>query len=544
MRIETILTAIVAAHLVSTSLQAQVDVPLTVDASMDIYQAGGYQDGSGGLAPVHFQFATRGWQTVTFPSVTGSWTCQTPYPNYGPDGETSGYCLTAGHPTDFAAIGPFSGYKTTDFVGAMVGMFLEDTLPASPPEALRFYSIDNSDGGIQTDFTALSPKIGQVFFIGDGLTGTGAGTLQRFKVPREATRLYLGYIDNCMSPGNTTPGCFGDNAGSVSATVRLQDYVADWVEPTVSSAPSARIGPAIANDPAMKAVLLYGGSSAFIPGTDYGDTWVWSNNDWTQLHPVTSPPARGSAGIAYDRSTATVVLFGGVNNANDGSVVGDTWTWDGITWTQQFPPVSPPARSARGAMAWDSNTGTVLLFGGGGADDGDYGGVPFGDTWEWNGRTKTWAEVFPVVSPSPRQGLIANDELENRIVLFGGDNGGGDCCRIYYNDTWTWDGVTWTQQSPALSPPARTDAGIAYYSDLGQVLIFGGTSGPPDALNDTWGWNGVTWSELTLPNRPAARYVTSMAFDPSHEGLLLFGGELDGDNVTNQTWLLVPVPLP
>jgi len=173
-------------------------------------------------------------------------------------------------------------------------------------------------------------------------------------------------------------------------------------------------------------------------------------------------------------------------------------------------------------MAYDPVTETVLLFGGTGADNGDYGGVTYNDTWEWNGRTETWTEVLPSSSPSPRQAPIAYDSLTKTVVLFGGDNGGGDCCRIYYSDTWNWDGSTWVQQAPAVSPSARTAAPMAYDSSLGEVVVFGGTSGPPNALNDTWGWNGKTWEELSLATEPSARYVSSVDFDSTTDGLVLF----------------------
>ena len=542
MRLETFLTALIVA-LLAAPLPAQNQVNLTVDATMDIYRAGGYNDGSNGIAPVVFSFPARALSTMTFPSVGGAWTCQNGYPDYGADGETSGYCVTAGTPTNFNSIGPLSGYHLTDFVGALAGVFLEDSLPASAPAALRFYVSNNSEGGIQTNFLTLSPEIGQVFFIGDGLTATGSGVIQTFYVPPTAKHLYLGYVDNCMAPGNTVPGCYTDNVGSLNVTARLQNRAPDWVEPTLSSSPSARIGASMAYDTATHSTVLFGGSGAFVPGPTYGDTWIWRNG-WTQLSPATSPPARESAGIAYDPTTGTVVLFGGEDNSNNGAVFGDTWTWDGVTWTQQFPPVSPSARNPRGAMAYDPVTETVLLFGGEGADNGDYGGVPFGDTWEWNGRTKTWTQRFPSASPSPRLAPLAYDAITKAVVLFGGDNGGGDCCRIYYNDTWTWDGVNWTQLSPAVSPSARTAAPMTYDVSLGQVVVFGGTSGPPEALNDTWGWNGKTWKQLSPANQPSARYVSSMDFDPLSGGLVLFGGELTGDIVTNNTWLLVPVPVP
>jgi hypothetical protein len=199
MRLQKTLAALALALLAALPLPGQNQVNLTVDATMDIYRAGGYNDGSNGIAPVVFSFPARAWRTMKLPSVGGAWSCQNGYPDYGADGETSGYCVVAGGPTNFNSIGPLSGYHLTDFVGALAGVFLEDTLPASAAPALRFYVSDNSEGGIQTDFPALSPQIGQVFFIGDGLTGTGSGEMQTFKVPPTATHLYLGYVDNCMA---------------------------------------------------------------------------------------------------------------------------------------------------------------------------------------------------------------------------------------------------------------------------------------------------------------------------------------------------------
>jgi hypothetical protein len=41
--------------------------------------------------------------------------------------------------------------------------------------------------------------------------------------------------------------------------------------------------------------------------------------------------------MAWDGAAGNVVLFGGIG---DGAFFKDTWTWDGTSWTQQFPPVS------------------------------------------------------------------------------------------------------------------------------------------------------------------------------------------------------------
>ncbi len=329
-----------------------------------------------------------------------------------------------------------------------------------------------------------------------------------------------------------------NNAGLPHVTASQRGYVPGWIKPPLSFAPSVRAQAGLAYDAATHSTVLFGGGNARLPDTVvYGDTWIW-HGGWTQISPANSPDARTCPGMAYDPATGTVVLFGGQNTA--GVVFGDTWTWDGVTWTQQFPAVSPPARSALQSMAYNPATETVVLFGGGGDQNDDYGEPVFGDTWEWHGRTKTWTQRFPLSSPSPRVTQLAYDAITKTVVLFAGDNGGGDCCRIYDGDTWTWDGLNWTQQSPAVSPSARTAPSMAYDARIGQVIVFGGTSDPPQGLNDTWAWDGKTWKQLSA-TQPTGLWIASMIFDPLSHGLVLFGGELTGDIVSNNTWLLVPV---
>jgi hypothetical protein len=54
-------------------------------------------------------------------------------------------------------------------------------------------------------------------------------------------------------------------------------------------------------------------------------------NTWSQQYPATSPPPRSYSTMAYDPASKQVVLFGGL----DGSAyLGDTWTWNGSTWSQ------------------------------------------------------------------------------------------------------------------------------------------------------------------------------------------------------------------
>lgn len=203
-------------------LQAQSStIRLPVSANTDIYRAEGYNDGSGGVEPFPYVFPAQSGQILEFEGVVGYWTCATGVVTpYVPDGTTE---VNDCYPRASIKqpVGPYSGFYNTDFHGAMVGMFLEYTPPASAPAPLRFYFHDSSQGGIQVDFKTLSPLIGQVFFIGDGLTGTEMGVAQIFVVPPTATHLFLGYVDSCSQSGYTAPSCYQDNAGAVIAVFHM-----------------------------------------------------------------------------------------------------------------------------------------------------------------------------------------------------------------------------------------------------------------------------------------------------------------------------------
>ena len=135
------------------------------------------------------------------------------------DNATSIIGQVRGGTCSITSTGGLSGIKST-VTGFLTGVFLDDSEPTGAgPAALDFTS-----AGLGTNFTTLSPSIGQVFFIGNGRTSTGA--VQQFSVPPTATRLFLGIVDaadgdNAAGP----PQAYGDNGGSFSATVRIEPKI-------------------------------------------------------------------------------------------------------------------------------------------------------------------------------------------------------------------------------------------------------------------------------------------------------------------------------
>src|SRR5439155_1739099 len=136
-----------------------------------------------------------------------------------------------------------------------------------------------------------------------------------------------------------------------------------------------------------------------------------------------------------------------------------------FTWTQASTSNAPSARYSHG-MVYDSTRGVTVLFGGDAISDGHQN-----DTWAWDGTT--WTQIQTPVSPAARQNhALAYDAARGRVVLFGGEtqvNGAG-----LVQDTWEFDGSTWTQASPAVAPSARMVHTMTYDTVRKVTLLFGG----------------------------------------------------------------------
>src|SRR5207253_8281588 len=98
-----------------------------------------------------------------------------------------------------------------------------------------------------------------------------------------------------------------------------------------------------------------------------------------------------------------------------------------------------------------------------------------------------WIQLCPPISPPPRSYLaMTYDPASGKIIMFGGYDG-----TTYLNDTWTFDGVSWTRAGTRMSPPPRANAQMAYDSVTRKVVLFGGYNGT-NYLGDTWLWDGST----------------------------------------------------
>ena len=181
-----------------------------------------------------------------------------------------------------------------------------------------------------------------------------------------------------------------------------------WTQAVPAHHPTPVTGPMLFPDPNGRVDLFGGFDGHFYQLT----MWQWSRSDWRRLSPATVPYARSSAAVATNPIIDQVVLFGGLGDVNPNN----TWTYGGNTWTLQSPVTQPPLVYAASA-AFDPRISAVILFGGGS------GGIDQNTTWRWFAPRADWREVLTTQSPPPREGAgMAYLPSLGHVIIFGGQN--------------------------------------------------------------------------------------------------------------------------
>ncbi|MFO1076440.1 MAG: hypothetical protein U1E73_01800 [Planctomycetota bacterium] len=262
------------------------------------------------------------------------------------------------------------------------------------------------------------------------------------------------------------------------------------------------------------------------------ELWAWDGSTWTLAG---SFPAISWAGItdvamAYDRERDVLVLAGSASQS---------WSISPVPTPQfAYGPnfVSESAFSAsRRKLAYDTSRRTMVAFGGMGTflQNGTFLQQPVNDVIELpSSSTGNWA-VRRSVTPTPTGRVYTDmtyDAARGQMVLFGGGYGANA-----FNDTWTFDGATWTNHGAGYAA-RRVQPALAYEASLGTVLFGGGTlSGT--YYGDTMYWTGSDWI-YTLGGSawPAARMGHDMVTDTARGRIVMFGGY--NGTTLGDTWQL------
>jgi hypothetical protein len=329
---------------------------------------------------------------------------------------------------------------------------------------------------------------------------------------------------------------FGGNnsAGTVNGTWGFNVSLHRWSQVAAGgvSGPRSRAFPALAYDPTVGAVLMVGG---FIPGNYSAYTWSYSAGNWTQAIPggPGAPPGRQLASLAYDPALQALVLFGGrgtnPNASGPGTVFGDTWvcsmTNGTLQWSAMTSHPSPSPRSGA-SMVFDGLDSEIVLFGGVASS-----GTILTDTWLYGAAG--WSQLSAVAPPvgsgstmAPAQipGTNVSAGISAPLLISGGDTGvdSGD---------WFFGSISLAVLAPRVQPGPSFDVGVpATFS----AYTFG-----LDAPAASFAWIGLP-SGCTSANRPMVTCTLSSVITGSVSVRARSGGyEV---NSTQTQWSSNPRP--
>ena len=307
------------------------------------------------------------------------------------------------------------------------------------------------------------------------------------------------------------------------------------------NSPGNRWGHAMAFCPATGKTYVFGGANDKNPFLD--DLWEWDGNSWSQVQSDVRPPGRSYTGIAYDPSRKSLILYSGESVPPDPAaepsvVLADTWEWNSSTrkWSQ-LAPTSNPGPQDGPAMVTDLGRGKVLLFT---ADTSN-------TVWEWDGSKTTWTNRTPVpgtVTPTsaPWVQLLTFDEDRQKMFFFQGQsNWAGTTSNSVY---WEWDPIStgWAfHDSGDFVDFGTSPFPVIAYDSLRrrQVVATNATTTTGSATSiKTWELDSksATWYRRDLSTGPTSLTSAAMAFDSQRGVMVLFGGgPYDGSN-RGETW--------
>lgn len=311
-----------------------------------------------------------------------------------------------------------------------------------------------------------------------------------------------------------------------------------WSNLTSSSGapPSPRADYGMAYDPLLGGVVLYGGvTSAESP---LGDTWEFTAAGWHNLTPSLSPapPARWGAGMVYDPALHALLLFGGHFATGALNTLNDTWEFTGAGWTELHPAVSPPPMDGL-FMVYDSTDGYPFLWG------FTEEGAPY-SYWTFEGGA--WENITSASTGTlpPVNFYGANDPQVGGVLFYGGfPYPGYPICSGGL--TYTYSHGVFTNLTPTESsePAAVMGSGVMAYVPPEQgVVLFSGYTASCTLSNATWAFRDGAWVNLTaqIGPPPPGRWDARFVYDPLLNGAVTFGGNENqfagADQFGNDTW--------
>lgn len=274
--------------------------------------------------------------------------------------------------------------------------------------------------------------------------------------------------------------------------------------------PCPRNQPVVVYDVKKDAMFLFGGYCSQNKKR-LNDLWEYRGRKWKQVLTHKAPEARSGHAMVYDTFQERLLVFGGKND--EGQLLNDLWSWDGVQW-MLLANAGPVSRQSH-RLALNTNTGEIFLFGG--SNEKKEG---LNDTWIY--KEGKWSELHTSTVPAARlQHTLVYDSHRDKMVLFGGFNRTDDG-KIVYGDTWECDKKQGWQLKNDAEEMARDHHAMVYDPTAQTIFLFGGYH--QGYFGDTQSWNGENWTLETNDGPSKRAGKPGLIYDASKQTIVLFGG--------------------
>jgi Galactose oxidase, central domain len=259
------------------------------------------------------------------------------------------------------------------------------------------------------------------------------------------------------------------------------------------------------------AIVVFGGSEGF--STPRSSTYTYSTGSWALQQEIIRPLPRAATSFVSDPINKAIWMFGGLNQFGDGYYE-DLWRFQNGSWG--LITVTENAPSGCGSAAADIDTDRQQLV-----------VICNGNTvYELDLKAITWKK-FADLRDGPQGRRLAHvvyDPVQKKTVMYGGfDNVN------YRNDTWTWDGTTFTEIKKDKAD-ARSNAAMWFDPTTKKIMLYGGIGRPQPEntirrYSDMWSFDPNSgWTQMKDVATPGERYDARVLVDPRTNKVMLYGG--------------------
>lgn len=279
--------------------------------------------------------------------------------------------------------------------------------------------------------------------------------------------------------------------------------------------PTGRGEQAAIYEPCNDRIILFAGNDlapaecSFSGSKNYlKDTWAYSReyDNWYKIKTDSAPPPRGRHASAFDASRKRMLIFGGryrpAGQSSGGyTLYNDLWAFDinTDTWVELEDSGQVPSARTNTAMVYDDLNDRVILFGGNTSTSG-LRFTPHNDTYVLDLDSHEWLRVDTGTKPPARLfHAMVMDGANNQVLMYSGGDAGA-FTGPFLEDVWALDleSLEWKQvwrktNEQAEAPEARINGEFIELRESGKVVMFAGHDDTSLGNdNDLWTFDGKT----------------------------------------------------